>query len=135
MYFTYFIDLFSSEIHVLAILLSTINNAKSLWFWFEYDQNPSGFCFLVQLRAFVIQTSLGLPWLQNLNVKGKTKRTLVVVVKWRHRANGPLHWNGLAMILLLLYNLHILASDQKSFCLFRATFGPLSLQKAIFDCF
>ena len=43
-----------------------------------YDQNPSGFCFLVLMRAFVIQTSLGL---QNLNMKGKTKRILVVVVK------------------------------------------------------
>ena len=53
--------------------------------FYYYDQNPSGFCFLVQIRAFVIQTSLGL---QNLNMKGKTKRIPVVVVKWRHRANG-----------------------------------------------
>ena len=51
--------------------------------FYYYDQNPSGFCFLVQIRAFVIQTSLGL---QNLNMKGKTKRILVVVVKWRHHA-------------------------------------------------
>ena len=35
-------------------------------------------CFLVQIRVFVIQTSLGL---QNLNMKGETKRILVVVVK------------------------------------------------------
>ena len=42
------------------------------------SQCCSGFCFLVQIRAFVIQTSLGL---QNLNMKGKTKRILVVVVK------------------------------------------------------
>ena len=49
--------------------------------FYYYDQNPSGVCFLVQ----IIQTSLGLP---NLSVKGKTKRILVVVVKWRHRANG-----------------------------------------------
>ena len=28
--------------------------------FYYYDQNPSGFCFLVQIRAFVIQTSLGL---------------------------------------------------------------------------
>ena len=42
------------------------------------DQDLSGFCFLVLIRAFVIQTSLGL---QNLNMKGKTKRILVVVVK------------------------------------------------------
>ena len=53
--------------------------------FYYYDQNPSGVCFLVQIKAFVIQTSLGLP---NLNIKGKTKRILVVVVKWRHRANG-----------------------------------------------
>ena len=51
--------------------------------FYYYDQNPSGFCFLVQIRAFVIQTSLGL---QNLNMKGKTNRILVVVVKWRHHA-------------------------------------------------
>ena len=42
------------------------------------DQDPSGFCFLVQIRAFVIETSLGLA---NLQMKGKTKRILVVVVK------------------------------------------------------
>ena len=53
--------------------------------FYYYDQNPSGFCFLVQIRAFVIQTSLGL---QNLNMKGKTERIMVVVVKWRRRANG-----------------------------------------------
>ena len=45
---------------------------------YHYDQNPSGFSFVVQIIAFVIQTSLGLP---NLNVKGKTKRILVVVSK------------------------------------------------------
>ena len=55
--------------------------------FYYYDQNPSGFCFLVQIRAFVIQTSLGL---QNLNMKGKTKRILFVLVKLRHRANGLL---------------------------------------------
>ena len=52
-----------------------------------YDQNLSGLCFLVQIKAFVIQTSLGLP---NLNIKGKTTRILVVVIKWRHCANGLL---------------------------------------------
>ena len=46
--------------------------------FYYYDQNPSGFSFLVQIIAFVIQTSLGLP---NLNVKAKTKRILVVVSK------------------------------------------------------
>ena len=35
------------------------------------NQNPSGFCFLVQIRSFVIYTSLGL---QNLNMKGKRKK-------------------------------------------------------------
>ena len=53
--------------------------------FYYYDQNPSGVFFLVQIKAFVIQTSLGLP---NLSVKGKMKRIVVVVVKWRHRANG-----------------------------------------------
>ena len=46
--------------------------------FYYHDQNPSWFCFLVQMRAFVIQTSPGLP---NLNMKGKTKRILVVVLK------------------------------------------------------
>ena len=43
-----------------------------------YDQNPSGFSFLVQITAFVMEISLGLP---NLNMKRKTKRILVVGVK------------------------------------------------------
>ena len=51
--------------------------------FYYYDQNPSGFCFLVQVRT----SSLGLP---NLNMKGKTKTNLVVVVKWRHLSNGLL---------------------------------------------
>ena len=49
--------------------------------FYFYDQNPSGFCFLLLIRAFVIQTSLGLH--KNtfklhlnlnikLNMKGKT---------------------------------------------------------------
>ena len=46
--------------------------------FYYFDQNPSWFCFLVQITAFVIETLLGL---QNLNMKGKTKRILVVVVK------------------------------------------------------
>ena len=58
--------------------------------FYYYDQNPSGFCFLVQIRAFVFQTSLGL---QNLNMKGKMKRILVLVVKRRHLANGLLQSN------------------------------------------
>ena len=45
---------------------------------YYYDQNPSGFCFPVQIAAFVIYTSMGLP---NLNMKRKTKRILVVVIK------------------------------------------------------
>ena len=55
--------------------------------FYFYDQDPSGFCFLVQIRAFDIETSLGLA---NLHMKGKTKGILVVVVKCRHRANGLL---------------------------------------------
>ena len=29
--------------------------------WRHFDQNPSGFRFLVQIRALVTQTSLGVP--------------------------------------------------------------------------
>ena len=46
--------------------------------FYYYNQRRPGVCFLVQIKARVIQTSLGLP---NLNMKGKTKRILVVVVK------------------------------------------------------
>ena len=46
--------------------------------FYYYDQNSSGFCFPVQIAAFVIYTSMGSP---NLNMKGKTTRILVVVVK------------------------------------------------------
>ena len=45
---------------------------------YNYDQNPSGFSFLVQITAFVMEIWLGLP---NLNMKRKTKRILVVKVK------------------------------------------------------
>ena len=38
-------------------------------------------------------------------------------------------------ILLLLYNLHVFASDQKKVLFFRATIEQLSLQKVTFDCF
>ena len=54
---------------------------------YYYDQNPSGFSFLVQITAFVIKISLGLP---NLNMKRKTKKILVIVIKWCHHANGLL---------------------------------------------
>ena len=55
--------------------------------FYYYDQNSSGFCFPVQIAAFVVYTSMGSP---NLNMKGKTKRILVVEVKWRNRASGLL---------------------------------------------
>ena len=29
--------------------------------FYYYDQNPSGVCFLVQIKTFVVQTSLRLP--------------------------------------------------------------------------
>ena len=38
------------------------------YYYYYYYQNPSAFCFLVQVRAFIIKTSLGLP---NLNMKEK----------------------------------------------------------------
>ena len=60
--------------------------------FYYYDQNPSGFCFLVLIMAFVIQTSLGL---QHFNMKGRTKRILVVLVKWRHRFKWPIMIAGL----------------------------------------
>ena len=53
--------------------------------FYHEDWNPLGFCCFVQIRAFVIETSLGWPYLSR---KEETKRILVVVSKWRHRANG-----------------------------------------------
>ena len=46
--------------------------------FYNYDRNPSVLCFLVQIRSFVIETSLGL---EKLNTKGKMKRIVVVVEK------------------------------------------------------
>ena len=40
--------------------------------FYYYDQNPSSFCFLVQIRAFVTLSSLGLP---NLNSGRCSKMT------------------------------------------------------------
>ena len=54
--------------------------------FYYYDQNPLGFCFLVQIRSSVIN----LAGITNLNMKGKTKRIVVVVVKRPHLANGLL---------------------------------------------
>ena len=47
--------------------------------FYYYNQNPSGFCFLVKIRAGI--------------TKFKYERILVVVVKRGHRANG-LFWKG-----------------------------------------
>ena len=57
--------------------------------FYYYDQNPSGFCFLVQIRSSVIN----LAGITNLNMKEKTKRIVVVLVKRRHLANGILQSN------------------------------------------
>ena len=46
-------------------------------FYYNY-QNPSGFSFLMLIRAIVLCPPLGL---QNLHLKRKTKSILVVVVK------------------------------------------------------
>ena len=74
--------------------------------FYYYDQNPSGFCFLVQIRAFVIQTSLGL---QNLNMKGRTKGFW-----WRHRANGLLPLLVVKFQESLSRELHILKTVENS---------------------
>ena len=51
-------------------------------FYYNYH-NPWVCCFLVQIKAFVLSSSVGLT---NLNNKAKPKWILVVVVKYRHRA-------------------------------------------------
>ena len=72
----YFFFIFNPSLDFLSRLIDHLNDGVILLL--DYDQDPSGFCFLVQIRAFVILTSLGLP---NLNMKRKTKIILVVVVK------------------------------------------------------
>ena len=39
-----------------------------------YDQNPSGLCVLVQIRAFVIEISLGLPNIYNIIYERKNEK-------------------------------------------------------------
>ena len=81
---------------------------------YYYEQNPSGFCFLVQIRAFVTQTSLGL---QNLNMKGKTKIFLVVVVEWSHRPwkNGRDFKISLFPVLVVLFTIYDTWPSQKGY--------------------
>ena len=58
----------------------------------------------------------------------------VIQKRWSRRKISQITHKCLE-ILLLLYNLHILASLQKTFLFFRATFEQLSLQNATFDYF
>ena len=53
--------------------------------FYYYDQSPSGFCFLVQIRAFV-----NLAGISNeiFKIERKKKRILVVVIRWHHRAKA-----------------------------------------------
>ena len=69
------VNIFCAKLNLLRVYEWAICVMTSFYY---YDQNLSGFFFLVQIRGFVIWTLLGLP---NLNMKGKTKRILVVVVK------------------------------------------------------
>ena len=74
-----------------------------------WDQNRSGFCFLVQISAFVILTSLGLP---NLNMKGKTKRILVVLVnlKMTPSCKWPICMEVMCKLEILVSNMKYLTS-------------------------
>ena len=45
----------------------TLDSKEISHLFYNYYQNPSGFCYLVQNWAFVIQNSLGLPNLNTLN--------------------------------------------------------------------
>ena len=63
---------------------------------FRAKQGISWLMWKKWMRAFVIQTSLGLP---NLNMKEKTKWILVLVVKTRHRAYGLFDASHLQFIL------------------------------------
>ena len=58
--------------------------------FYYYDQSPLGFWFVVQIRTFLIKTSLGFP---NLNMKGKTKSILAVSSKMTLLWKWPITWN------------------------------------------
>ena len=78
-------------------------------FYYNY-QNPSGFCFLMLIRAIVFCSPLGL---QNINLKRKTKWILVVVVKWCHHEKGlfePTVWNYCQVLKFSLNNITTVAS-------------------------
>jgi len=50
--------------------------------FYDYDQNPSEFCFLVQIRAFVIQTPPGLQY-EMKNEKGSDRSSkMTPSCKW-----------------------------------------------------
>ena len=56
--------------------------------FYYYDQNPSGFCFLVLIRAFVIQTSLGYER-KNEKDSGRSSK-MTPSCKWPIDKSGPL---------------------------------------------
>ena len=59
--------------------------------FYYYDQSPLGFWFLVQIRTFLIYTSLGFP---NWNMKGKTTSILAVSSKMTLLCKWPITWNN-----------------------------------------
>ena len=65
--------------------------------FYYYDQNPSGFCFLVQIRAFVIQTSLGL---QNLNKKDCDDAIVQITGKSSYFSIQKLLWLRLGFLII-----------------------------------
>jgi len=62
----------AQDVQIVKTLQTAIFMMTSFYY---FDHNPSEVCFLVQIR---IPNSNSLP---NLNMKGKTKRILVIVVK------------------------------------------------------
>ena len=64
--------------------ISVSNRPFALWHHFTTTTRIlQGFGFLCKLGLLLFKPHIK----QNLNMKGKTKRILVVAVKWRHRAN------------------------------------------------
>ena len=66
--------------------------------FYYYDQNPSGFCFLVEIRAFVFENALGIP---NQNMKGKNEKDSGLSSKMTRSSKWPI-----AGIYTKVYNLN-----------------------------
>ena len=73
--------------HIMSPGTSVIVPNRPFARWHHFTSTTrilQGFAFLCKLGRSLFKPH----WDYKINMKGKTKRIMVVVVKWRHRANG-----------------------------------------------